>query len=67
MERAQLLAHLIDDAVVAELKRRLSVEQVADLIMEIINPHRPLTVDQRAALGGVSPRAIQMRTAAKRK
>jgi hypothetical protein len=66
-ERAHLIALLIDKEVIAILKRRLSAEERADLIAEIINPHRPLSPEQRAKLAGVTPRALRYRKNAKRR
>lgn len=62
-DRARLLESLLDLEVIQILKERLSPEQRADLIMEIINPYRPLTTAQKAALGQVSERTIRDREA----
>lgn len=61
MANAELLSLLIDEEVISILKKRLSPEQRADLVMELINPHRPLTTSQKASLGGVSPRTVRDR------
>lgn len=58
-----LLAQLIDDEVLAILKAELTPRQIADLILEQINPHRPLTTKQKATLAGVTERAIRDRKA----
>src|SRR4051812_2106597 len=47
-ERAHLLALLVDKEVVAILKKRLTAEERANLVLEIINPHRPLSAEQKA-------------------
>jgi len=65
MDRAALLAHLIDGPTIKVLKSRLTPAQRADLILEIINPHRPLTTAQKAGLAGVTERAIRARRHAK--
>jgi hypothetical protein len=56
--RGALLSSLIDAEVLALLKADLSPRDVADLILEIVNPHRPLSTKQKARLAGVSERAI---------
>ncbi len=60
-DRAELLTLLMDDEVIAILKARLTPEQRADLVMEIINPHRQLTTREKAALAGVSERQMRNR------
>ena len=62
---AALLALLIDAATIKELKKRLTPSQRADLVMEIINPHRPLDTEKRAALAGVTASAMRARRRAK--
>lgn len=57
--QAALLLQLMDEDVVKILKKRLSAAQRADLIEEILNPYKELTTQQKAELGGVSPRTIQ--------
>ena len=64
-DRAQLLSLLIDEEVIAILKARLSAEQRADLVEELINPHRALTTEQKAALAGITPSAMRKRRQAK--
>lgn len=64
-ERAYLLARLMDEPTIKALKRRLSPDERADLILEIINPHRPLTTKAKARLAGVSDRAMRARKYAK--
>lgn len=60
-ERAILLSMLVDDEVIEILKKRLSAEERADLVMEMINHHRPLTTAARARLAGKDVRTIQRR------
>jgi hypothetical protein len=64
-ERARLLALLMDEEVITILKQRLTAEERADLVLEIINPHRPLSPEQQATLAGVSVRALRYRKCAK--
>jgi phenylpyruvate tautomerase PptA (4-oxalocrotonate tautomerase family) len=64
-ERASLLALLIDEPTIRILKKRLTPEQRADLVLEIINPHRPLATEQKAALAGVTESAMRKRRARK--
>lgn len=65
-----MLENLITEEVLKILKTKLSAEDIADLICEQINPHRPLTVQQKARLAGKTERCIRdrvTRTVAKRK
>lgn len=64
-ERAHLLALLMDEEVVEILKKRLTAEERADLVLEIVNPHRPLSPEQKAALAGVTVRGLRYRKNAK--
>jgi len=56
-----LLSALIDDEVIAILKSKLTPEQVAELVMEQINPYWKLTTEQKAKLAHVSTRQIRRR------
>jgi hypothetical protein len=60
-QRIELLKLLVDAEVAQILKQRLGAEGVADLVMEIINPHRQLTTAEKAKLAGVTPRAVKDR------
>ncbi len=64
-ERAHLLSQLLDAEVLAIIKARLSASERADLVLELINPHRPLSAPQKAALAGVTERAVRKRRTAK--
>jgi len=64
--RASLYALIIDEEVAAISKKRLTAEQRADLILEDLNPYRPLTSAQRASLAGVSESALNKRKYGKR-
>jgi DNA-directed RNA polymerase specialized sigma24 family protein len=55
------LLALLDKETIAILKERLSPEQRADLVMELINPHKPLTTAEKAALAGVSEKTVRNR------
>lgn len=59
--RAAILLELMDKETLAIVKARLSPEQRANLILELVNPHRPLTTTEKADLAGVSPRAVRDR------
>jgi len=65
-DRATLLSLLIDKEVLDILKGRLSPEMRADLVMELVNPYRPLKTREKAKLGGVSEKAITERAARER-
>lgn len=59
--RGPLLAMLVDDEVLKIVKSQLSPEEIALLVLEEINPHRPLKTAQKAQLARVSERAYRDR------
>ena len=62
---ALLLSLVTDEATIKEIKKRLTPSQRADLFLEIVNPHRPLSTEQKAALAGVTASGIRKRKQAK--
>lgn len=49
-----MLAQLIDADVLAIIREKLTPEQIALLIVEAVNPHRDLSVNDQAKRDGVS-------------
>lgn len=61
--RGRILEMLLDEEVLKIIKAQLPAELVADLVLEMVNPHRPLSTAKKAALAGVKPRSIRKRKA----
>lgn len=57
----ELLSRLVDSSVLKILKARLTPEQIADLVMERINPYWRMPRHRAAEIGGIDETTLRRR------